>query len=226
MKMRSASAWVLILVAIALVLARLRWGAELQPRALVCLLRGLATSSAAVPMFLLLYASGTSLLLPAVGFHIVAAVVWGYWPGFGLSMVALNLTAGLHFLAGRRLGRARVEAFLARRGWTGALVSERGVTTMIAVRQLPLPFVAVNLAAGASPLKAWHFAVGSALGAVPPTLTYTWFAVELVDGVEQARTEALVRALLAGSLILLLALAPRLWAWLRARRDRAPAERG
>lgn len=202
-------------------LARYQWGAELEPKVLVGRLRELGAHPAAYVIFVLLYLAGTSVLLPAVGFAIVAAVVWGYGPGMLVSLLALNLASNVHFWVGRWIGQARVEQWLARRGWGAAVLRESGVTTMITVRQLPLPFMAVNVAAGVSPLKWWHFAVGSAIGAIPPTVVYTYFATALLEGVEGARTEALLKALAGGAMIVTLALAPKLWArWRRGRDQR------
>ena len=209
----------MLLVAGGLVLARWQWGAQFEPKVLVERLRELGTHPAAIGVFVLLYLVGTTALVPAVAFAIVSAVVWGYGPGLAVSLLALNLVSNVHFWLGRWVGQARVERWLFRRGWSGAVLRESGVTTMIAVRQLPLPFVAVNVAAGISPLKWWHFAVGSAIGAVPPTLVYTWFATALVDGVEGARTQALLEALAGGALIVLLAVAPKLWARWRTKRQ-------
>jgi uncharacterized membrane protein YdjX (TVP38/TMEM64 family) len=217
--MRRTGTWLLLLLLVGgLLLARWKWGAEFEPKLLVVRLRELGAHPAAVGIFVLLYLVGTSVLVPAVGFAIVAAVVWGYGAGMAVSLLALNLVSNVHFLAGRAVGRARVEKWLERRGWSAAVLRESGVTTMIAVRQLPLPFVAVNVAAGVSPLKWWHFAVGSAIGAIPPTVVYTWFATALIDGVEGARTEALLKALAGGAMIVTLALAPKVWARWRSRR--------
>ncbi len=215
--MRRTGTWVVLLLAVGgLLLARWKWGDQFEPKLLVARLRELGEHPAAIGVYVLLYLLGTSVLIPAVGFGIVAAVVWGFLPGMAVSLLALNLVSNVHFGVGRWLGRARVEHWLEKRGWSGAVLRETGVTTMIAVRQLPLPFVAVNVAAGVSPLKWWHFAVGSAIGAVPPTVVYTWFATALIDGVEGARTEALLQALAGGAMVVTIALAPRLWArWRR-----------
>ena len=210
---RRKAIWLLLFIGgLALGFARWRWGAQFEPKLLVERLRELGTHPGAMGAFVVLYLVGTTALVPAVGFAIVAAVVWGYGPGVALSLLALNLVSNLQFWAGRWVGQARVERWLVRRGWSGALLRESGVTTMIAVRQLPLPFVAVNVAAGVSPLKWWHFAVGSAIGGVPPTVVYTWFATALIEGVEGARSEALGKALLGGAAVLLLAVGPKLWA--------------
>jgi uncharacterized membrane protein YdjX (TVP38/TMEM64 family) len=215
---RKGTGLILLLAAGALALARWKLGAGFEPHAVVAMLRGLGSQPAAVPVFLLLYLVGTTLMLPAVGFHVVAAVVWGFWPGLAASMLALNLVSNGQFWLGRWVGRAKVQAWLERRGWGGAVLRNSSISTMIAVRQLPLPFVAVNVAAGASPLTAWQFAIGSGLGALPPTLVYTWFATALIDGVEGARGEALIKALAGGAGVLLIVVASKAWGRWRSRR--------
>lgn len=208
-----------VLVALgALVAARLLWGDAFEPKALIAELRRLGAVGGAVPLFFVLYAVGTTVLIPAVAFAIVAAVVWGYGPGAVIAMSALNVVGLGHFFLGRWLGREKVNAWLERRGWTGVAVRESGVGTVIAVRQLPLPFLAVNMALGASPLKWWHFVIGSAIGAVPPGLIYPYFATALIDGVEGAKQEAMVKALTGAAGMFLIAISPKLWRWWRARK--------
>ena len=109
-------------------------------------------------------------------------------------------------------------------GWTRseALFAENGLWSMVAVRQLPLPFVAVNVSAGASPVRWVHFALGSGLGALGPTIVYTYFATSLIDGVEGAKKEAVVKALLAGAAIVLIAVGPKVVVWWRKRQATSP----
>jgi uncharacterized membrane protein YdjX (TVP38/TMEM64 family) len=124
--------------------------------------------------------------------------------------------SNLHFWIGRWLGQERVEAWLQRRGWSGAVIRGSGISTLIAVRQLPLPFVAVNVAAGASPVTAWQFVIGSGIGGLVPTVVYSYFATALIDGAEGTKTQTLLKALAAGACVLAIALLPKLWArWRR-----------
>ncbi len=217
--MRRTGTWLVLLgLGGLLLLARWKWGAQFEPKLLVGQLQSWGTHPAAIGIFILLYLVGTSLMLPAVGFAIVSAVVWGYLPGMAVSLLALNIVSNIQFAVGRTLGRERVEQWLESRGWSGAVLKETGVATMIAVRQLPLPFLAVNVACGVSPLKWWHFVIGSAVGAIPPTVVYTWFATALLDGVEGARNEALLKALAGGAMMVSLALGPKVWARWKSRR--------
>lgn len=191
-----------------------------EPKALLEWMRQMGSRGWAIPAFVLVYAVATTFLAPALSFHIVAAVLWGFWEGLLISMVTCNAVSNLHFQLGRWIGREKVRAWLEKKGWS-RLVKEletSGVGTMIAIRQLPLPFVAVNVACGASPLKAWHFAAGTAIGALPPTLVYTSFASALLEGVAGSKREALVRALGAGAVMITITVGPKLFKWWKARR--------
>jgi uncharacterized membrane protein YdjX (TVP38/TMEM64 family) len=215
----SKTRWLGLVLAVGL-LAVARWqlAGKVEPEALVKALRDLGTSPWALPTFFAIYLVGTTALLPAWTLHAVSAVVWGYWPGLAVSLVCFNAVSNLHFWIGRWLGQERIEAWLERRGWKGAVIRGSGISTMIAVRQLPLPFVAVNVAAGASPLTGWQFFIGSGLGGLPPTIVYSYFASSLLEGADGARSEALLKALAGGGLVLLVALAPKLWVRWRAQR--------
>ena len=182
------------------------------------LIRQSSSEPWAVPAFAACYLVGTSLLMPAVSFHVLAGLTWGLGPGVLVSQLGLNFAGNIQFLVGRKLGQKRVSSWLAKRNLSRVeqLFHANGLWGMIAVRQLPLPFVGVNLMAGASPLRWWHFAVGSAAGALPPMIVYTWFAAEIYNGVAGARQGALLRALLAGAAMVVLAVLPKVISRLRA----------
>ena len=59
----------------------------------------------------------------------------------------------------------------------------------------------------------------AAIGALPPALVYTWFAIALIDGVEGARTEALLKALAGAAIVFTIVVAPKAFrAWRQRRR--------
>lgn len=196
------------------------FGDRLEPRALVQFLRALGAQGWAIPAFVLLFGVATTFFAPAISLVVVAGVTWGFWPGWLVVWLTENLWANLQFLAGRVIGRERLKAALARRGLTGVLreLEHGGVLATLMVRQLPLPFVGVNVAAGASPLR-WHrWAVGNALGLLPGALVFAQLASSLADGVEGARQAAGRQVLLAGALVVALALGTRLLlGWWRRR---------
>ncbi len=227
--MRRRATLLLLLAAFigAAVAIRLVAGDWLEPRTLVALVKAYGASWWAMPALALAYLIGSTFFVPAVVFHVVAGASFGFAPAVAFNLAVANVVSNLQFWGGRLLGRERVKAWLVARGQV-ALVAEledRGLWTMLVIRQLPLPFVGVNAAAGASPMPWWHFLVGSGLGLVPNGVVFTYFAAALVEGVEGARTEALVRALSAGAGIIALALVSR---YLQTRRRRAaplPAQR-
>ncbi|MBX7099427.1 MAG: VTT domain-containing protein [Myxococcaceae bacterium] len=204
--MRRALRWVLLALAVAAAVAlRHHFGDRLSLENARRVLEAVREAWWAPPAYLGLYAAGTTLLLPAVSFAILAGAVFGFGPGLLLSQVGLSLTANAHFALGRWLGQGRVQPWLERRGF-GRLTAElsaHGVTSVIAIRQLPLPFVAVNVACGAAPVRWRDFALGSALGGLAPSLVYTWSAAALASGDEGAWTAALIRAAIGGGTMLL-----------------------
>ncbi len=188
------------------------------------LIRESSATPWAMPAFVGCYLLGTSLLMPALTFHVLAGLTWGFWPGLLASQLGLNLAGNAQFLLGRKLGQQRVSAWLKRRGWQRLepLVHANGVWGVVALRQLPLPFVGVNLLAGASPLKWPHFALGSALGGLAPMTVHLWFASELYGGAVEARRGAMIRVVLAGTAVVVASLLPRVWLYLRGRAQTSP----
>jgi uncharacterized membrane protein YdjX (TVP38/TMEM64 family) len=201
------------LVGLALLL-RVHAGHLLTPRALAAMLAQVRASPLAVPGFLTAYVALTSLFAPAVAFHLAAGAVWGLGRGLAFNLLAFHLTCQLQFLATRRLGagrvvhllgEARVEALerrLARDGWRAAML----------VRLLPLPNLAVNVAAGLSPLRWRDYTLGTLVGTLPIIGVYTSLAAALVDGAEGAQQQALLQVALGGAGVVGLALLSRVLA--------------
>lgn len=218
--------WVLgAAVVMAAVAARLWLGDSLDFKQALITLRALGDSAWAPPAFCFAYAIGTMIFLPAVGFHALAGLAWGLGKGIALAWVALNIGSNAQFALGRWAGQTTVSAWLHRKGY-GVLLKKlegEGVWTMVWVRQFPLPFFIVNLAAGASPMKWWHFAVGSGVGGIPAVVVSTYFAAQLIDGVEGAQLEVLLKTLGMGAGLLLLLGLLRYWARRNVPALKAPA---
>jgi phospholipase D1/2 len=221
MKRRLALLALLGAVSAAAVALRLALGDRVEPRALVALLRELGGQGWAMPAYVALFGVASTVFVPAMSLVVVACVTWGFWPGILVAWLTENLWANVQFVVGRALGRERLEAALARRGVTRVLreLEHGGVLATLMVRQLPLPFVAVNVAAGVTPLR-WHrWAIGNALGLVPGVLVIGHLAASLADGVEGARAAAGKQVALGAALVVTLALATRaLLAWWEKRR--------
>jgi uncharacterized membrane protein YdjX (TVP38/TMEM64 family) len=71
-----------------------------------------------------------------------------------------------------------------------------------------VPFNLLNLAAGLAGMPWRTFTAATALGIVPGTVIYTFFADAIVTGTAGASRAAFTRLLVAGGLLLLLTFAP------------------
>jgi len=205
------------------VVARHLLGERFEPGAILTLLRGARDSAWAVPAYLAIYFASTAMLMPAIAMHVAAGAVWGFGQGWLLAFLGANLASNAQFAIGRWVGPQRVKAWLLQRGLTGLVeeLEQRGALTIMIVRQLPLPFVGVNVGAGASPVTWPQFVVGNAVGLLPSITIYTYFAATLADGVEGARTEALIRAVIAAVAAVGIGLFSR---WLSRRRRAAGSQ--
>jgi uncharacterized membrane protein YdjX (TVP38/TMEM64 family) len=211
----------IILSALLLAVARIFWLADIDAPAVVNWVKVLSARDHSEAGFLLAFGVVTTLALPAVLPLIAAGALWPQPKGFLLAWLAGTIWINVHFLIGRVWGRRHLHEFLARRGFEGVLqeLEGGGVLATIVVRQLPLPFLAVNLAAGASPLRWRRWFVGNLVGILPASFIYTELSSSLIAGLEGARTEAVIKAGLAGLGLMTLALGSRIFLsyWRRVR---------
>ncbi len=206
-------AYVLLLAAfIAAVILVRRSGDEwLDPAEAARRLSALRDSGWLVPAYLLLFGL-TTFLVPAFALFVVAGVLWGAWPGIALAWLGASLWSNAHFVVGRWLGGDWVRRFLEARKLDSIRTELEGggIVATVIVRQLPLPFVGVNLAAGASPMTWRRWAVGNGLGLIPGSTVYAASAASIVHGAVGAQREALVRTLFAAASVIGLGLLSRL----------------
>ncbi len=215
----------IVVIVIGAVIGRTSLGSRLEAGTLIITLRGLSSAALAIPLYFLLFGLATSLFTPAVAMMIASGVTWGFWPGWLISWVAANVWVHAHFAVGRWIAGDELKGLLARRGagWLVRELDQGGALTTIMVRQLPLPFPLVNLAAGASPMGWRKWAVGNAIGLLPNCLIYTQLAAALADGVEGSQRTAAIRVLIAASGVIALGLLSR---WLQRRFAKASVPAG
>jgi len=141
-----------------------------------------AGSSAPV-VFVALCALGTAAFFPKPVLAAVAGLLFGVLPGVVLAVTGCTAGALISFAVARKLGREAVSARIGhgRLGVLDAVFATRGLSATLVLRLLPLvPFTASNLGAGVTAVPARSFAVGTALGLVPSTLS----AVVLGDALQ------------------------------------------
>ena len=161
-------------------------------------------------LFVAAYAAIASFGLPALALTLAGGAIFGVGLGFALNWAGASLGAVGGYLIARALGRDAVGRLLGRHaGRLDALASAHGFATIFRLRLIPVvPFNVLNFAAGLAGVPLRAYAAGTALGIVPATFVYTYFADSLLGGAEGAREQALVRVAIAGGLLVLLSFVP------------------
>lgn len=127
-------------------------------------------------VFIMLYAVGPSFLIPGAIMTIAAGLAFGALWGAVYSLIGANLGALIAFGAGRFLGRGFVERTVGSR-FEGIFdkISRHGFQIILYLRLVPLiPYNALNLLAGASPIDFQDYLWASIIGIVPGTVLYAF----------------------------------------------------
>ena len=112
----------------------------------------------AAPALVLAYAPAAFVLFPRTLLTVAAVVAFGVWTGVACAVAGVMLAALATYAAGRILP-------------PGAI---------FALNMAPTPpFVVQGMVAGAVRVNAWHYALGSFLGALPALLALTVFGEEI-----------------------------------------------
>jgi uncharacterized membrane protein YdjX (TVP38/TMEM64 family) len=178
-------------------------GAELEAAAHTIAAR--AEAPWAPPAFALLYAGAIALGAPGTLLTVIGGVAFGFARGLAVNFAGALLGATAAFFIGRFVARdAVLRLFGKHLARLPDLASGRAAFfAFLRLRLIPLvPFNGLNFAAGVTRAKLLPYLAGTALGIVPSTVAYTWFAAELAPGGSGAD-----RARAMGSLALVLALA-------------------
>jgi len=134
---------------------------------------GLAAHSPfALPIAVAAFAVLAFLGVPQVVLITAAVVAFGPWLGGAYSWVGTMASASVGFWLGRTTGGRLLRDFGGERlGRFIALVGRNGFMASLIIRLVPsAPFVAVNMAAGITPMSFSAFLSGTAIGVVPKIL--------------------------------------------------------
>ena len=164
-------------------------------------------------IFIAVYAAATALAVPGTILTLAGGALFGFYWGTLFNFVAANIGANAAFLIARTLGRDGIRGLIGKD--SNALekldnvVHRHGFRGLLTLRLIPLvPFNALNFGSGLMPLRWRTYAVATLVGILPGTAVYTFFADALLQGSQEASTDALVRVLIAGVLLLLLSFLP------------------
>lgn len=127
-------------------------------------------------VYVLLFAVGPSFLVPGAVMTVAGGLAFGALWGAVWSLVGANLGALLAFAAGRILGKNFVENVIGRR--FRQLINrivENGFFVILYLRIVPvIPYNALNLLAGASPITFSDYFWASLIGMIPGTILFAF----------------------------------------------------
>lgn len=166
-------------------------------------LRGATGRWWAGPLFALVYAAAVAFALPASILTLVGGAAFGLWRGVLWVTLGANLGASIAFWLARRLGRPALEGLLGPRlGTFDRTSGAAGFQGLLTLRLLPVaPFSLLNFLAGLTIIPWWDYALATAIGILPGTVIYVYFADALLAGSAGSSRSALLRAAGAGLLL-------------------------
>jgi uncharacterized membrane protein YdjX (TVP38/TMEM64 family) len=143
---------------------------------------------------------------------LAGGAVFGFGWGALLNTLGANLGATAAFWLARWLGRNGLQALLGDRlAGIDRITHQAGFTWLLRLRLIPIvPFNLLNFASGLTVIPWLTYIGATALGILPATLVYTFFADAILSGSRQATHDAFVRVAIAGALLILLTFAPTL----------------
>lgn len=133
--------------------------------------------------FILLYAIGPSLLLPGAIMTLAAGLAFGAFWGSIYAVVGAYMGALIAFGVGRMLGKQFVERIIGDR-FEKLLdrIARNGFHIILYLRFFPIiPYNALNLLAGASPISFRDYFWASMIGLIPGTVLFAFLGNELWD---------------------------------------------
>jgi uncharacterized membrane protein YdjX (TVP38/TMEM64 family) len=162
--------------------------------------------------FAIIYGIGTSVGFPGMPFTVAAGALFGTLLGSLLAWVGAIAGACLGYWIARTIGHDVVVRWVRHfRRADAAASSASDFAGMLRLRLIPVfPLGTVNFIGGLARAPFVPYLIATALGVLPSTVIYTYFADSLLEGVGSGRAEAMRSLIIASVLLILLSLTPRL----------------
>ena len=202
----------LVIAAASLIAWRLGFFALRDSRRLAAAIQRAREIRGIVPLFVGAYALVATVGLPAFPLTLAGGALFGLGLGSVLNWAGAVIGAcGAYGLA-RLLGRDALHGLLGRWGnRLDALRTRSGFVAIFRLRLIPvMPFNLLSLASGLTGVSFPSYAAATALGIIPGTVIYTYFADSLVAGAEGASRKAFIRLGIAAAMLIALSFLPRL----------------
>jgi phospholipase D1/2 len=159
-------------------------------------------------LYVLAYAVGCVVALPASIFVLAAGFIWGWLLGGMYAMVGGLLGAIVSFWAGRFIGAGLLDRF----GKAGKMVARQvdhaGFRSLLILRNIPgIPFAALNYGSGVCGVKFRDYFFATLIGIAPSKFVMTYCADALFNG-SMTEGDAFRRLAVVCALVLALILVP------------------
>jgi uncharacterized membrane protein YdjX (TVP38/TMEM64 family) len=127
-------------------------------------------------VYMLLYAVGPSFLVPGAVMTIAGGLAFGTIWGSVYSLIGGDIGAVVAFAAGRFLGKSFVERIVGERFHAMLQrIAKHGFQIILYLRMVPvIPYNALNLLAGASPITFYDYFWATMIGMIPGTILYAF----------------------------------------------------
>src|SRR5580693_779946 len=127
-------------------------------------------------VYMLMYAVGPSFLVPGAVMTIAGGLAFGTAWGSLYSLIGGDIGAIVAFAAGRFLGKSFVERIVGERFHSMLQrIAKHGFPIILYLRFVPvIPYNALNLLAGASPITFYDYFWATMIGMIPGTILYAF----------------------------------------------------
>lgn len=159
-------------------------------------------------IYVLVYAAGCMVALPASIFVIAAGFIWGWFLGGCYAMVGGTLGAIVSYFAGRFIGEGLLERF----GRIGRIVAKQvdhaGFKSLLVLRNIPgIPFAVLNYGAGVAGVRFRDYFFATVIGIAPSKFVFTYCADALFNG-SMSEGDAVKRLAIVCLLVVAMVLLP------------------
>lgn len=159
-------------------------------------------------IYIVVYALGCVVALPASLFVIAAGFIWGWLLGGCYAMVGGTIGAVISYFLGRFIGAG----LLVRFGRVGRMVAKQvdhaGFRSLLVLRNIPgIPFAALNYGAGVAGVRFRDYFFATILGIAPSKFVITYCADALFNG-SMTEGDAFKRLAIVCGLVVVLVLVP------------------
>jgi len=159
-------------------------------------------------IYVLVYAAGCMVALPASIFVIAAGFIWGWLLGGCYAMVGGTLGAIVSYFAGRFIGEGLLERF----GRVGRIVAKQvdhaGFKSLLVLRNIPgIPFAVLNYGAGVAGVRFRDYFFATIIGIAPSKFVFTYCADALFNG-SMSEGDAVKRLAIVCLLVVAMVLLP------------------